>query len=696
MSSLNSLIEYLQVQIHELEHKYNTEDLLYEKNKILENINFFEINIENIDLELISNLFNEFYGIEIASKKYELFQEIMKFKDYFSLSSNEPQIITCLKYINEFKEVFLKKIAEIDEKIREKESELQENLNIITKYENYFTNNQLARILSVLELDELFEYILNSSLDKEIVFNLIVEITNSNIFLYEKKKEEEIQNRLEQIRKNSTRIKHLIDVESTIDTKEDDTEDFVNSLDETNPIEQIEEIEEELSDEENELYQKIQELYQNLKHENVVILNEEELVELIDKKDFTLDKIRKDLYNPNSNLGNMWAIILLDLEVNLLPNFKKHKLEITEIFKRILTLYQENFISKNDFLAKVPALEELDEINKYVGEYENLTDSEKNTLISMKATIDEYGTETIGSFNMDISYDKLQYYLEIAKLKEIYSLYQDQLNEDINNDKTLADMILSEVYELINKIKDCLNKIKELQEIIELSEVAETLENEEEISTVVREKNVNLLLFPTKDKTNLDIHNSLIWNIELLKYNYPEHKSEFLSQNVEIVDKILLKFNSSQIKNVSRKGGKRGKSKNKNGQLENDKVHNFYLFDTYNVFRYKHKISTGGRVSYMYIPITENNKKMLKDYFKMDELSDICFVINFDGSITSDKEYVRRTHIILNNCENYIKDMISLFGNDFTEQGFEEAKTLLEASQKEFDTLKQGYYKKEM
>ena len=74
------------------------------------------------------------------------------------------------------------------------------------------------------------------------------------------------------------------------------------------------------------LYTEIKRIYELLKEskKDRDLTREEKALSLIAKDDFSLTETRKELYDEES-IGDVWGIILLDLEQNLFNNYQKHK-----------------------------------------------------------------------------------------------------------------------------------------------------------------------------------------------------------------------------------------------------------------------------------------------------------------------------------------------------------------------------------
>lgn len=702
MNSIKDFEIYLNSKIKNIEENYNLDELTTLKNKLLENIVLFDQDIEKIDLELLKQIFDEYYNAENSIKNYELFLEIREFSDELNNHIDEPQIQVCLKYITKFKELFNNKIQDVEKEISEVKKVIKELIQNYKKVLNYFENGELIRILSSEELENLFSFLTNININSEQLYNLIVDITAKNLELYAKKRERVISNRFDQIKRNSAKISKLI---NTVINQEEIVEVIEEEKEEPELVDDIIEVFQTddkvidkknvdlpkgtfsapLTEEEQQIYNNILNIYDNLKKENINLSLVVDVLDLIKDDDFTLEDTRKDLYGPIWCVENIWGVILLDLEKNLLPNFQKHKSEIIEIFKYIIDFYNKNFISGKEFILQIPVIENVEEINVIIDEYKLLSDETKKYVLSMKSVADVYGIDSLKNYSLNIPYNKLCYYLYLENIKELFESYNEKIREDVANDKNLADILISEITDIKKEILELLEKITQLKE----QEKDNEPEPEEEVSLSYE----NLLLFIPNSNENNNIHDTLIENIETLKKNYRDDYKEYVSQGLLAIDERLLKTPFSQIRNLSQVGGKRGKTKNKNGILENDK--NKPKLDEYNVFRYKPRIGTGARVCYMILKISENNKERLKKYFNMQTLGDICLVLNLDASVKDEKEYVKRTHDILLTKEIVIKKLIDIFANDFTEENFDIAISLVEKSMAECSELKKQFCKSE-
>lgn len=671
MDRLDNLLEYINKEIEQVKEKYNIEEIKLEIEKIKENLEYFDSDIEKIDLNVLEKIFKEAYLPELATKQIELFKEIINLKEFLTIYKNEYQIQNCLKNLEIFKQLFKDKILNLENKLTSYQSKLNEELDIYSKFLNYFNNNKLIRILNNDELENLIDFIISSDLDREIVSDLIVNITISNIELYDKKKELSNEEQIKQIRKNASRISKLVDLEID-EEKELEKEE--------NEIEKIENLPKEivLTEEEQQLYNEVFLIYETLKQEKLNTSGIKEILDLIDSNDLTFSNIRYELYYENSNLGNRWAIILLDLENNLLKNYKDNKEDIGIIFKNIIKLFKERFISKNEFLNSIKELKNRKEINRLIASYDNLSTYDKNSLISIKTTLDKYGKDSISGFNL--SYDEYVYYTKIEKLKDLVESYDAKKEEDIENDKELADILILELNSLYDEINLLTEEIKKSK--IETDDI----EDIEDIEIEPDSSYKNLLLFLPYGSSS--VHDTINIQIEELRKNYRDNHKEFISQNIDMLERRILKTPFRQMRNLSKVG-----KKHKNGILESDKSKP--KFKDYDVFRYKQKLGIGARLIYMIIPISDKNKEMLKKHFNMNEIEDICLVLNQDASFGKEKGYVKRAHDVLVSEEKKINQLIEIFANDFTEQTFEFATSLIENSLTEYEQLKYNFLKKE-
>lgn len=658
MKEIEKLLAYFQEEIFKFENIYNQRR--NEINLLKENLLFFDTDIEKIDLDLIKKLFDEVYLPEIATLNLIVFKDIIKLKDYLNLYQDELQIQTCLKYLEEFKGLFLNKINVLEINLSDTDLDIDNKINLYKTFLTYFEDNNLVRPLTSKELEILLENIVNSNLDLELISNIITNITISNIDLYQKQGLIKNNEKILAIRKNSSRISKLI-------------EETVEENKETEEIEKIEEIE--LTQEKQELYNQVLEIYSILKKEKFNIGLD--ALELIKKDDFTLDNLRKDLYSQNINLGNRWAIIYYDLEVNLLNNFKEHKEEISIVFKYIIELFKTNFLSTEEWFNNIVKFnqDEISLIQEFIIDYDELSENDINLLDSMNELILVSGQDAIKGYKY--TYEEYLYYFKIGELKKLYTSYEEKIEEDVENEKELFSVLSFEINSLINDIKNLLLEIKKCQEVLENLE-----EQEDNLIENYELPYVNLLIFlPFENKT---IPETLESEIDAIKKNYQENADEFISQNLNSLEKWILPFEFKDIKKVSKMG-----KKSKNGKLEDNG--NKPKFAKYDVFRYKRKIGKSSRLSYMIISINEKNKEILKKEFNLENLDQLCLVLNLDASLGKEKDYVKRTYDILVSEEDKIKYIKDIFENEFTKESFEIAKSLIKTSMDIYDTLKKKY-----
>ena len=673
MDSFKILLEYIKSEILKVTNDINVIQLESTLQVLEMNLDSFNKGIDLVSKDLILDILKENLPEDMAIQNYELFLETITLKEYLNTNIQIPQIKICLDLLDSIKTYINNKIGILKQELIEIKEKNNRELEIYNKYISYFDKNQLKRNLNKDELDELLNFIMDSSLDENIKTTLFIQIGVNQIRLFETKNLEQQHNNLDVVRRNAARIKLL--KEQVIENQEETIEE-VEILPQVN-----------LTDEEKQIYDKIINISEILKNEKMNLEIEKSFIDLIDVNDFTLFQVRKELYETPGI--NPFALMYLDLNHNLINNFYNHKEEIIQIFKYFIDIFDSKFITRQSYKESLPLLSsnEIIKIEKYIIEYNNLNESQKNTIINNEENYNDVSREDYDSLCLELTYEQFKYYLTIKKLIIFYEKYNNILSEDVKNDKNNANLNIIQINSIKKSIAELVNSLDVMKN---LSSQEEEFIETEEVETKTNSNHVNLpILFPSRLKS---ISENAADIIEELRKNYREKADLFLSQNIEDLSELLLVYPIGEIKKRAKKGNR---SHSFNSVLT-DKRGYCPLFDDYTVFKYKHDVATASRLSYMMLHINEKNKLRLQQEFKIEDLNNICLVLNFDASVLAEKEYVNRTHSILKRDLDYINHIIDLFKNEFkTEDDYKEAVELINESIKELNSLKENYYQSE-
>lgn len=663
MSVFSTLINYINNEINVLKEKYGLNDLNLEYEKLNQALNSLDTNIEQVDLNLIETLLKENYEEQIVLDKVEFFKEVIDLKDYL-LDCTDIQIEESLNFLKELKELIVKKLDEL----KHKEGIAKNHITIYNNYLSYLSDFGLVRILTTNELEELLNFIINSNLDKDVIIDLITNITLSNIEQYENQQKLNItkEEELEQLKDNVDMVNDLLD--SEIGELDDDLEiigeqDF-NLNEETN-----------LSLEEQKLYDEMLEICQIIEDENIKLRSESKVMDLIGENDFSLSNTRLGLYSKISSNSNRWLIIQLDLRKNLLNNYQTHKEEIKPIFEYIRNLFKENFVSKKEYFSRIPNLYSSEEVEELLYDYHEYL-KKRVAPSHLKFLINEFS-----------SLMEYCYYVNLSKLSKKNINFEQNLKNEKKEFKTCLKNLLElnkDITRLIIDIKSLKNSIRQIKSQKTHKDVSQVQKNEEikpqEITieeTTFQEKQqefVNLPIFFISNSSN--VHDIVIFQTETLKEKAGEYYRSIISQNLQSFGNLL--FNPvNKLENS-----------NKSNKFTEQEIH----LEIKEVLNEDDK-KISAVLSYVKLPISKNNREKLKQYFGLNHLSNIYIVLNQDISVNNSQSYIKNIKNILMEREIYLEHLKDLFSNDFTEKTFEEAKTLIEESITEFKTLQEEFCK---
>ena len=655
MSNFNTIIDYIKTEIDNLKKLYNLEKLDLEIEKLIQTLNLLDIDIDNVNINLIEDLLKSSYSSEIANEKLEFFQEILEFKDYL-IDCTDVQIQKCIKFLNELKELILAKILDIkNDKIY-----VENRINEYNNYLKLINEFGLVRILSTKELEDLLNFIISSRLDKDIVANLITDLTISNIEQYEKQQviNESKEDELEELKENVTTVAGLLDLE--VEEEINDELELIGTVD----FGLLDDKVLELNEEEQKLYDEMTEICQIIEEQNIKsVIDIQKILSKIAEQDFSLSDIRQKMYSTKYKSDNRWLLILSDLKNNLLPNYKEHKNKIKKIFEYIKNIFKENFIKKEELLKQIADLYSKEEVNKLLADYDMFIKHRGKSPSQQKISMHEFKNYIGYSYFMKLYELHLKDYDFLSKLtceKQEFEIRLNSLKE-----------LNSEILQLVDEIKEQKNKMNQIVSDKEVKKMAkESVEEKaEEKNVVEREKpNETFINLPVFFQNNsLNIHDTILLQRESIKNN-TIYANLVVTQNIQSINDLLNQREENS-------------SKSKINEEELSFIVKPLEVET------GEKISTV--VAYVKIQVSKNNCKKLKQYFELNHLNNLYVIINQDIDINDKKRYLKNTKYILINQDMYLEYLKTLFSTDFTEETFEIAKTLIEDSLAEFKTMQE-------
>ncbi len=628
-----TLKEYLELKINNLKQDKN-QDIL----NLYETIKIFLSTPKNKLNELDDNV-HKIICVEILKdpaliKNYRLLCVYSNYIDNPFLS-NDPQIIEANKYYKIIFEKLNNLLKTLEIQVYKLKRKSEESQALISVYENYLTlfdTNGIKKNLELEELNAFFEFLKNSTLDKEVILNLITEFSKFNIVCQVNKQKLKISSIIREIDIKASEVTKEIseEVPSTAELKSEG-EIFKGNL----------------TQEEERIFNKIKVIISELKG----VTGDSSLLELLDDE-FTING-RKEIYEVAGQ--DKWKLIYDDITQNLLPNLGSNKESILAIFEYIINTYtgkkekqpeSPNLDIKYDDIL----LKEETRINKYLELskksrfiYESY-DEDKQKLIDIAYSYLQKGDEIgLKSLQLDISLTDIVFMKNLDKMKslisdwkmligltnkEIISYGMDEYKESI---KETSDSIVS----ILNNLDGDYEKIKSDGVVKTPEEPVVNSNDQENYVIFLNDENGVPIVFDTIKKISAndnlgDICRSIN---NIVNVNYFEFMEKYTTSTVKpIRDPQMYKV-------------RRGKS----------------------------------RVAFIQVPISSKNREKISKKFENNKRFNLVLVVDFGFKYSDSKNqsvYDEFNRIYDINIKQIIQ-MFNLFGKDFNDQSFEEAQKML-------------------
>lgn len=628
-----TLREYLELKISNLRQD-KSKDIL----NLYETIKIFLSTPKNKLNELDDNV-HKIICVEILKdpaliKNYRLLCVYSNYIDNPFLS-NDPQIIEANKYYKIIFEKLNNLLKTLEIQVYKLKRKREESQALISVYENYLTlfdTNGIKKNLELEELNAFFEFLKNSTLDKEVILNLITEFSKFNIVC--------------QVNKQKLKISSII---REIDIKASEvTKEISEEVPQTAELKSEGEIfQGNLTPEEERILNKIKVIISELKG----VTGDSSLLELLDGE-FTING-RKEIYDVAGQ--DKWKLIYDDITQNLLPNLGSNKESILAIFEYIINTYtgkkekqpeSPNLDIKYDDIL----LKEETRINKYLELskksrfiYESY-DEDKQKLIDIVYSYLQKGDEIgLKSLQLDISLTDIVFMKNLDKMKslisdwkmligltdkEIISYGIDEYKESI---KETSDSIVS----ILNNLDGDYEKIKSDGVVKTPEEPVVNSNDQENYVIFLNDENGVPIVFDTIKKISAndnlgDICRSIN---NIVNVNYFEFMEKYTTSTVKpIRDPQMYKI-------------RRGKS----------------------------------RVAFIQVPISSKNREKISKKFENNKRFNLVLVVDFGFKYSDSKNqsvYDEFNRIYDINIKQIIQ-MFNLFGKDFNDQSFEEAQKML-------------------
>lgn len=413
MDDLNVLKKYIGEKIKSIEENDKLIEQKQQQVAKLEKIYspLISGNYANIDKNYLRDCFDFiFEGEDINLIIERIYQSITIVSD--DRFAKEPQKPVAEGYLSKINTLLLTNIEKLKENIMKIKSEADDK---ISEYEEYFDlikDGKIVRHLNENELKRFFKFLNESSLDKNVILSLTALFSKDSLDYAENLRKLKIV-REETVKKdNVAKVKEQIKQQNRNKVEEPKTE--------------VAEVEFALTSEENEIYYKILEIMNILT--NDIELSHDALADIL-SDDYSLET-RKSIYDSTDDKFNL---ILEDLKVNLIPNFKDNKDDIISIFKYIIDLFNEEYKKQEEveFVSQVEDFseEEKKEIEKYLEianrelEYYNSLDKKDKDMIESIRTFIAEDSESKIEISPKFSLNYVKYFDLIDKFNSAYEEY---------------------------------------------------------------------------------------------------------------------------------------------------------------------------------------------------------------------------------------------------------------------------------
>ena len=210
MSNLDKLKRYLENSISKIKEENKKIELQKRYKQIadtiieqLNNGEYLAINISGL-----AELFDFIYNTT-TSNELKKFEEAVQLSEFFEMEEI-VQITKAKEYLEELKESLKKYSSSFEMSIYKARRHLSGNLKKYEEYLSLFNDNGIQVHLDGPELNEFFEFLKNSSLEKQLVYELIVEFSKDSIEYYTGLKKLKTKKEASIVTKNSKRVAQTI------------------------------------------------------------------------------------------------------------------------------------------------------------------------------------------------------------------------------------------------------------------------------------------------------------------------------------------------------------------------------------------------------------------------------------------------------------------------------------------------------
>ena len=645
-----TLKEYLELQISKLKNDKNKNVL-----KLYEAIKLFLSTPRN-ELNLLDDSVHEIICTEILKNDKSLINNYRLLCVYSSFIDNpyllnDSQIITARKNYKVILERLTSHLRTLEIQAYKLRIKNEEAKALISVYENYlslFNSDGITKSLETEELNAFFQFLRNSTLDREVVLELITEFSKFNITYQINKKRLRTGSRIREIEIRANEVSEELLTSNPLTTVTEQTEELSPSISQTLVTEVSEVVtDENLTEEEQNTLNKIKVIVSELNG----VIGDAFLFELL-VDNFSING-RTEIYEAAGR--DKWKLIYDDITKNLLPNFKKNKDSIFEIFKYIINIYigrhedKQSQQSLDIQYSDIVVLEDV-RINKYLElsqrsrfTYESYGESQRH-IIDIAYSYLQQGDEIgLNSVRSDIPLTDIIFIKDLEKFK---SLIKDwQLLKQLSSEEIVSygvEYYKENVQETKDNIISILNKLDKDYEEIKNNISVNAPEKIEADSNAPE----NYVIF-LNDENDVPLIYSTIDNMSANENLMDVYRSINNMSNVNYVE-FIENFKTSIIK------------PDREPQMR--------------------KVRRGeSRIAFIQVPISSENRLSIGKEFKNNKRFNVILVVNFGFKYNDSRNQsvYNEFNRIYDINKKQIMQIFNLFSTDFDERSFKKAQKML-------------------
>lgn len=662
MDDLNVLKKYIGEKIKSIEENDKLIEQKQQQVAKLEKIYspLISGNYANIDKNYLRDCFGFiFEGEDVNLIIERIYQSITIVSD--DRFAKEPQKPVAEEYLNKINTLLLTNIEKLKENIMKIKSEADDK---ISEYEEYFDlikDGKIVRHLNENGLKRFFKFLNESSLDKNVILNLTVLFSKDSL------------DYAENLRKLKIVREETVKKDNVAKVKEQIKQQNRNKVEE--PKSEVAEVEFALTSKENEIYYKMLEVMNILT--NDIELSHDVLVDIL-SDDYSLEA-RKSIYDSTDDKFNL---ILEDLKVNLIPNFKDNKDDVISIFKYIIDLFNEEYKKQEEveFVSQVEDFseEEKKEIEKYLEianreleYYDSLDKKDKDMIESIRTFIAEDSENKI-EISPKFSLNYVKYFDLIDKFNSAYEEYlkyrgMEREFIELGDEEAMNSCLVSQMIE----IRDILRRLNKQYELLNSKE-------------------------DNNDKTN---------DASVVSHYTPDRKTLFVflplsDDNYSIVDDQQEIFGVRKEAMHDVAVGLYGISRNDfYTYISNPGTNNKALVPDKKIPDYSkevkpHRFRKGdARFAYTKLSLSDGNQEKIRETYGVEK-ADVLLIIGCSAKISGSGDVYTEFNSRIAKEIDSIRYVFNLFSTDFDDASFKAAAELIDDSDKYCERLYKDPFKK--